>query len=47
MKNRQPNKNLEKAMLDVLNKENLSKPYETAEDAINAMLKDEDKKENF
>lgn len=35
-----PNLSLRQAMDDVLNKRNLSKPYKTAKDAINAMLED-------
>jgi len=35
-----PNMSLKKAMDDVLNKTNLSKPYPNAKDAINAMLED-------
>ncbi len=31
---------LKKAMNDALNKENLSKPYKTAKDAVKAMLED-------
>ncbi len=31
---------LKKAVSDVLNKENLSKPYKTAREAVNAMLED-------
>lgn len=37
-----PNASLKQAMDDVLNKRNLSKPYTTAKDAINAMLEDEE-----
>lgn len=37
---RNPNLSLKQAMNDVLNKKNLSKPYKTAKDAINAMLED-------
>ena len=35
-----PNLSLRQAMDDVLNKRNLSKPYKSAKDAINAMLED-------
>ena len=35
-----PNASLKQAMDDVLNKRNLSKPYSSAKDAINAMLED-------
>ena len=35
-----PNLSLRQSMDDVLNKRNLSKPYKTAKDAINAMLED-------
>lgn len=34
------NLSLKQAMNDVLNKKNLSKPYKSAKDAINAMLED-------
>lgn len=34
------NLSLKQAMDDVLNKKNLSKPYKTAKEAINAMLED-------
>ena len=37
---RNPNLSLRQAMDDVLNKRNLSKPYKSAKDAINAMLED-------
>lgn len=37
---KRPNNSLQLSMKEVLNKENLSKPYKTAKDAINAMLKD-------
>ena len=35
-----PNLSLRQAKDDVLNKRNLSKPYKSAKDAINAMLED-------
>ena len=35
-----PNLSLRQAMNDVLNKRNLSKPYKSAKDALNAMLED-------
>ena len=35
-----PNLSLRQAMDDVLNKRNLSKPYKSAKDALNAMLED-------
>ena len=35
-----PNTSLKKAMKDVLNKENLSLPYDSAGDAISSMLED-------
>lgn len=35
-----PNVSLKQAMNDVLTKQNLSKPYSSAKDAINAMLED-------
>lgn len=38
---KRPNKSLKLSMQEVLNKENLSKPYKTAKDAINAMLEDQ------
>lgn len=34
------NSSLKEAMEDVLNKRNLSKPYESAQEAVNAMLED-------
>lgn len=37
---KRPNNSLQLSMKEVLNKENLSKPYKTAKDAINAMLED-------
>lgn len=37
---KRPKSSLKLAMKDVLNKENLSKPYDTAKDAIQAMLED-------
>ncbi len=37
---KRPQKSLKLAMKDVLLKENLSKPYDTANDAIKAMLED-------
>ena len=37
---KKPNLSLRQAMDDVLNKRNLSKPYKSAKDAINAMLED-------
>ena len=37
---RNPNLSLRQAMNDVLDKRNLSKPYKSAKDAINAMLED-------
>lgn len=37
---KRPKKSLQVAMSDVLNKENLSKPYNSAKEAIDAMLED-------
>ncbi len=37
---KRPQKSLQVAMSDVLNKENLSKPYNSAKEAIDAMLED-------
>jgi len=37
---KKPDLSLKQAMNDVLNKQNLSKPYKTAREAINAMLED-------
>ena len=37
---KKPNLSLRQAMDDVLNKRNLSKPYKSAKDALNAMLED-------
>lgn len=37
---KRPNNALKLSMQEVLNKENLSKPYKTAKEAINAMLED-------
>lgn len=37
---KRPNKALKLSMKEVLDKENLSKPYKSAKDAINAMLED-------
>lgn len=37
---KRPNHKLEQAMKDILNKENLSKPYNSAKEAIEAMLED-------
>lgn len=37
---KKPNSSLKEAMEDVLNKRNLSKPYKSAKEAVNAMLED-------
>ena len=37
-----PNDELKEAMNDVLNKKNLSKPYKTAREAVDAMLEEEE-----
>lgn len=37
---KRPKKSLQVAMSDVLNKENISKPYNSAKEAIDAMLED-------
>ena len=37
---KKPDLSLKQALNDVLNKRNLSKPYRSAKDAINAMLED-------
>ena len=37
---KRPNSKLKLSMQEVLDKKNLSKPYKTAKDAINAMLED-------
>ena len=37
---KRPNRELKLSMQEVLDKKNLSKPYKTAKDAINAMLED-------
>lgn len=37
---KKPDLSLKQAMNDVLNKQNLSKPYKTAREAIDAMLED-------
>ena len=37
---KKPDLSLKQAMHDILNKKNLSKPYKSAKDAINAMLED-------
>lgn len=37
---KKPNSSLKEAMEDVLNKRNLSKPYKSAQEAVNAMLED-------
>ena len=37
---KRPDYSLQQAMEDVLNKKNLSKPYKTAREAVNAMLED-------
>ena len=37
---KKPNSLLKEAMEDVLNKRNLSKPYTSAQEAVNAMLED-------
>lgn len=37
---KKPNNSLKEAMEDVLNKRNLSNPYKSAQEAVNAMLED-------
>lgn len=37
---KKPNNSLKEAMEDVLNKRNLSNPYKSAKEAVNAMLED-------
>lgn len=37
---KKPNNSLKEAMEDVLNKRNLSKPYKSAQEVVNAMLED-------